>query len=556
MRSYKSISFFLSCLCAIVALPSCSEDTDVSVESDITLSESTVTLSSSEGAAAVVRFSSATEWTATVSESWLTINSESGSAGNSSLLVTAASENDGKEAREATLTIAAPGLTKTVTVTQKASNYVSPAQTEYELAAEGDTVLISVTTNVSAQNLRAVFSSEVSTSWASISIDNDSSTDDVRVYKVIATENTSSSRSGILQFYVSKGLSVNLAAEVSISQDAVNLPTSTDYSQDKSVVTIQRAAKGNGVPIVLMGDAFLDADIVDGTYDKVMRKAAENLFTEKPMTVLQDYFDVYYVCAVSKNDRVGSAYNTAFSCVLAGNGSTSISGDEDAVRDYLSQVEGVDANKALAIVIINTSDYAGTTYFGYQDDSENFIDFAIAYCPVIDDLDSERFRAVLNHEAIGHGFAKLEDEYSYERYGTITNDDKALIELFQASGWAQNVDFSSYVTETLWADLAADDNFASESLGAYEGAATFYRGIYRPTTNSMMRHNSDGFNAPSRRAIYNRVITDATGQAPSDEDFVAFEVANNTTESTAENKSVGVSLSTPFGKPVFRGKQK
>lgn len=556
MRPYKSISFFIASLLAIVILHSCSEDTDVSVESDITLSETSVTLSSSEGAAVVVRFSSATAWTASVSDPWLSINNESGSAGSCSLLVTAASENDGKDVREATLTIAAPGLTKTVTVTQKASNYVSPAQTEYELAAEGDTVFISVETNVSAQNLRAVFSSETSTSWASISIDNDSSTDDVRVYKVVATENTTSSRYGVLQFYVAKGLTVDMAAEVTISQEAINLPTSTDYSQDKTVVTIQRATKGSGVPVVIMGDAFLDTDIADGTYDEVMRKAADNLFTEQPMTALKDYFDVYYVRAVSQNDRVGSAYNTAFSCVLAGNGSTSISGDEEAVRDYLSQVEGVDANKALAIVIINTSDYAGTTYFGYQDDNEAFIDFAIAYCPVIDNLDSERFRAVLNHEAIGHGFAKLEDEYSYERYGTITNDDKALIELFQATGWAQNVDFSSDVTETLWADLAADDNFSSENLGAYEGAATFYRGIYRPTSNSMMRHNSDGFNAPSRRAIYNRVITDATGSAPSNDEFVAFDVANNSTEATSENKSVGVSLSTPFGKPVFRGKVK
>lgn len=556
MRPYKSISLFIATLWAIVTLHSCSEDTDVSVESDITLSETSVTLSSSEGAAVVVRFSSATAWTASVSDSWLSINNESGAAGSCSVLVTAASENDGKEARVATLTIAAPGLTKTVTVTQKASNYVSPAQTEYELAAEGDTVFISVETNVSAQNLRAVFSSEASTSWVSISIDSDSSTDDVRVYKVVATENTASSRSGVLQFYVSKGLTVDLSAEVTIYQEAVNLPTSTDYSQDKTVVTIQRATKGGGVPIVIMGDAFLDTDIADGTYDEVMRKAAENLFTEQPMTALKDYFDVYYVQAVSKNNRVGSAYNTAFSCVLAGSGSTAISGDEDAVRDYLSQVEGVDADKALAIVIINTSDYAGTTYFGYQDDNEEFIDFAIAYCPVIDNLDSERFRAVLNHEAIGHGFAKLEDEYSYERYGTITNDDKALIELFQATGWAQNVDFSSDVTETLWADLAADDNFSSENLGAYEGAATFYRGIYRPTSNSMMRHNSDGFNAPSRRAIYKRVISDATGTTPSNDEFVAFDVANNATEVTSENKSVGVSSSTPFGKPVFRGKLK
>lgn len=45
------------------------------------------------------------------------------------------------------------------------------------------------------------------------------------------------------------------------------------------------------------------------------------------------------------------------------------------------------------------------------------VEFAIAYCPVIYDLQSESFRQVLVHEAVGHGFAKLEDEYAYQEMG-------------------------------------------------------------------------------------------------------------------------------------------
>ena len=49
---------------------------------------------------------------------------------------------------------------------------------------------------------------------------------------------------------------------------------------------------------------------------------------------------------------------------------------------------------------------------GYQVGNGKFIEFSIAYCPVIESLESEYFRQVLVHEAIGHGFGKLEDEYA------------------------------------------------------------------------------------------------------------------------------------------------
>ena len=51
-----------------------------------------------------------------------------------------------------------------------------------------------------------------------------------------------------------------------------------------------------------------------------------------------------------------------------------------------------------------------------------------------------------------------------------------------------------------------DPRFASENIGLYEGAYTYYMGVYRPTEESMMRHNESPFNAPSRKAIYDKVM--------------------------------------------------
>ena len=83
-----------------------------------------------------------------------------------------------------------------------------------------------------------------------------------------------------------------------------------------------------------MGDGFIDKEIADGTYDQVMNKAFENLFTEEPIQSLRNYFNVYAVTAVSANNTFGDGYSTAFSCELEGGNSTGISGDDAACMEY------------------------------------------------------------------------------------------------------------------------------------------------------------------------------------------------------------------------------
>ena len=94
-------------------------------------------------------------------------------------------------------------------------------------------------------------------------------------------------------------------------------------------------------------------------------------------------------------------------------------------------------SETLAVVILNSPAYAGTTYFGYTNQTK-VVEFAIAYCPVIYDLQSESFRQVLVHEAVGHGFAKLEDEYAYQENGTISSKEIKNVQYLQTLGWAQN----------------------------------------------------------------------------------------------------------------------
>ena len=191
--------------------------------------------------------------------------------------------------------------------------------------------------------------------------------------------------------------------------------------------------------------------------------------------------------------------------------------------EYVESIEGVDLEEALAVVILNSSAYAGTTYFGYSDGSKA-VEFAIAYCPVIDNLESESFRQVLVHEAVGHGFTKLEDEYSYEENGSIPASEIKSVKELQALGWALNVDFTTDENEVLWSDFLKDSRYTSEGIGIYEGACTYISGAYRPTYESMMNSNINGFNAPSRKAMYDMVMQRATEQEPTYEDFVTFDL--------------------------------
>lgn len=179
------------------------------------------------------------------------------------------------------------------------------------------------------------------------------------------------------------------------------------------------------------------------------------------------------------------------------------------------------------------------------------MEFAIAYCPVIDNLESERFRQVLVHEAVGHGFAKLEDEYAYKEQGAISLAEVKDIQKLQALGWAQNVDFTESRTEVLWARFLADERYTSDNLGIFLGACTFVEGAYRPTEESMMRSNIQGFNAPSRKSIYDRVMKVGMGKEADYEDFVAYDLQHR-----ARTRSVSTLIpGKPFARPHFVGKE-
>lgn len=544
-------TLFNLCLAFLMLLTSCHKEMESVAFENVTES---VTLQSVVGDEAFISFTSLGTWNVTTDAAWLSLSPLSGDAGEGQVKVTAVFENNSNQVREAKVKLTSGDEACEISVFQEVGDYVLPEKEEYLIGVEGGVFTIYFETNVDVEKLKVYTSSEPG-SWLRQETTSRSAASETHEVSLHATSNKGGmSRSAYLLFVKEEDGSQKELATVKISQQGGQVLESVDFSEDGKIDTLQQHAKGEGIPIVLMGDGFVDQELADGTYRRVMEKAMENLFTEEPVKSLREYFDVFMINAVSENNDFGMGYKTAFSCKLAGGNSTVIKGDDVSVQVYVGKVLKEEKKKnSLAVVVLNTSVYAGTTYLGYQDGNGKFIEFAIAYCPVIETLESEHFRQVLVHEAVGHGFGKLEDEYVYLDKGNVTTLEMQRIRTMQANGWAQNVDFTASKDTVLWASFLTDSRYQNEHLGVYEEACTYPKGAYRPSEDSMMNSNTCAFNAPSRKSLYEKVMKIGMDTEQVLEDFVTFDKAHLPEMLPVASYTRAAFSGQSFARPVWTG---
>lgn len=545
-------TLFNLCLAFLTLFISCHKEIETVSFENVTES---VTLQSVVGDEAFISFTSLGTWNVTTDAAWLSLSPLSGDAGEGQVKVTAVFENNSNQVREAKVKLTSGDEACEISVFQEVGDYVLPEKEEYLIGVEGGVFTIYFETNVDVEKLKVYTSSEPG-SWLRQETTSRSAASETHEVSLHATSNKGGmSRSAYLLFVREEDGVQKELATVKISQQGGQVLESVDFSEDGKIDTLQQHAKGEGIPIVLMGDGFVDQELADGTYRRVMEKAMENLFTEEPVKSLREYFDVFMINAVSENNDFGMGYKTAFSCKLAGGNSTVIKGDDVSVQVYVGKVLKEEKKKnSLAVVVLNTSVYAGTTYLGYQDGNGKFIEFAIAYCPVIETLESEHFRQVLVHEAVGHGIGKLEDEYVYPDKGNVTTLEMQRIRTMQANGWAQNVDFTASKDTVLWASFLTDSRYQNEHLGVYEGACTYPKGAYRPSEDSMMNSNTCAFNAPSRKSLYEKVMKIGMDtEQVLYEDFVTFDKAHLPEMLPVASYTRAALSGQSFARPVWTG---
>ncbi|MBO5951572.1 MAG: hypothetical protein J6Q08_02500 [Bacteroidaceae bacterium] len=309
--------------------------------------------------------------------------------------------------------------------------------------------------------------------------------------------------------------------------------TSKDYSKDGEVIILQEASIGNGIDIVMLGDAYSDRQIIDGSYKNDMVYLYNHLFTEEPFNSFKEYFNVYYINVVSQNEGYEPFNETAFSSYF-GN-SLRVGGNDAKVFEYAQKAISAERmDNAVLIVAMNSDNDAGTCWMytpsGYSDYGNGV---SVSYFSR--GGYAETFAQLLHHEACGHGFAKLADEYAYEGTEIPSDDVSQIIQEQNDWGWWKNVDFTSDASQVRWKHFLNDSRYQYEGLGAFEGGLTYWSGVWRPTENSIMRYNTGGFNAPSREAIYYRIHKLAYGDEweYDYEEFVEWDAKNRKTEASA-----------------------
>ena len=402
--------------------------------------------------------------------------------------------------------------------------------TLFDIDGNEQDITMTVTANIS-------YSIDSQPEWISKKSDNSG------VYTFTVSANTtSSSRSGEIIF---KNVN-NTFLTVTVKQ-GIQTYTSSDYSQDGQVTKIHSATVGKGIDVVFVGDAFADKD--QDLFNKYVELGKEAFFTEEPFRSTKNRFNIYRIGSVSKNGIITQeGGDTKFSAQF-GDG-TYISGDHDAVFRFVQdKMPSVNLKKTIVFVIVNKAKYAGTCWM-FSDNK------AVCYVPLC--RDENDYAQTLRHEGCGHGFGKLADEYFYDSMGRIPDDKVSELKKWKgfAYGFHENVDLTSDPNTILWSKFISDSRYSGK-VGVYEGGYTYPYGVYRPTDNSIMRYNTGGFNAPSREAIYKKIMKFSEGNAWTYdyETFVAFDAparsAEAVTRAAAQCAAVDKANFIPLAPPVM-----
>ena len=296
-----------------------------------------------------------------------------------------------------------------------------------------------------------------------------------------------------------------------------------EYAEDE-IIQLQKATRGNkgGINLVFVGDGFNAEDIAKGTYLNTIKEEVEHFFGVEPYTTYRNYFNVYTAIPVSLESGIGTVNTiryTKFETTFTRGG---LKCNSNAVFDYALRMPTVtreNLKESLVVLIPNTGDYGGITEM-YTDGS------AIAICPLSTDVYPYDKRGIIQHEAGGHGFGKLGDEYIY--HNAFIDDCKCFccghtseFNNAKANGWYDNLSLTGKMHEVPWSHFIFDDRY-SVRVDIFEGGYMHTRGVYRSEQNSCMNNNIPYFSAISRESIVKRIKRYA-GEPYSFEEFVSLD---------------------------------
>lgn len=280
-----------------------------------------------------------------------------------------------------------------------------------------------------------------------------------------------------------------------------------EYAEDQWL-TLQKATKGNngGINIVVLGDGFNAKDIADGSYLRSVKQEVECFFGIEPYKTYRAYFNVYTAFPLSTETGIGTVntihynrFNTTFT------GGVGLKADYDEVFDYAlgaPTVSAANLDQTLIIVVPNSTDYGGICQMWESG-------AAIAFCPLSTYEYPFDTRGVVQHEAGGHGFGKLGDEYIYhnafiDACGCTCCPHADELRAYLAMGWYENLSLTGKMHSVGWSHLIYDDRY-SDIVDIFEGGYMHSRGVFRSEQNSCMNNDIPYYSTISRQSIVKRI---------------------------------------------------
>ncbi|MBO5312098.1 MAG: hypothetical protein J6A91_08605 [Bacteroidales bacterium] len=329
--------------------------------------------------------------------------------------------------------------------------------------------------------------------------------------------NEGQERSAEVVFTIKSTGSITYTKSVSVYQKAAGSAIDESrYHQTKGRLELQAATAGyTPLNIVIIGDGYQKKDLFKGgKFERSARSAMEAFFGVEPYKSFRNRFRVMMVAYESVDEGLslqnGTQKNTCFKSYYQGSGNTYVNlsgGDytsvKNVVRNDLGWSDDATYYRTIVIMLINTSEGIGSNAAVYRASYPNtstlgepYASFALAMVTANNTETSNLIR----HEAGGHAFGRLGDEYPSKEWGSDVNNMHEI-------GWYRNITVNRSLWN--WDDFIGRSGY--EDVTYYQPNNTYWCPIDHTKYNSIMYNNTNKFNAPSRQIIYERIIRQTEG---------------------------------------------
>ena len=299
---------------------------------------------------------------------------------------------------------------------------------------------------------------------------------------------------------------------VLITQAAYGTALTKNYYSNGHKLVLNSATAGyTPLNIVILGDGYKKRDLMQGgKFERSARSAMDAFFSVEPYKSFKDRFNVCAVAYESANEgprlesASASSHSTYFESYYKGGGNTYVNCSDNGKSKMKSVVQNTlglsgDAYyRTIVIALINTSEAVGSTDYPSMTTSSSLGDGYASFAIAMLAANSTGTNGLIRHEAGGHAFGRLGDEYPVSWYTVELVNERHSV------GFYRNVATS----QSYWSAFTnAGYGSAEVTYDKYGSYAT-----YRSTRESGIMWNNNGqFNAVSRHAIYERIIRQSQG---------------------------------------------